>query len=120
MEAFAVAPGVAELLARGSTKSSVRMRDGLQADLRVVTEPQFATALHHFTGASSTTSSCAASRGQGPEHLRVRPGAPGRRTALQPESEEPCTVCWACNRCRRSCVRTWASWSWRRRPRSRS
>jgi DNA polymerase (family 10) len=26
------------------------MRDGLQADLRVVTEPQFATALHHFTG----------------------------------------------------------------------
>src|SRR5437773_654313 len=47
MEAFAVAPGVAELLARGSTKSSVRMRDGLQADLRVVTEPQFATALHH-------------------------------------------------------------------------
>src|SRR6266403_1077398 len=50
MEAFAVAPGVAELLARGSTKSSVRMRDGLQADLRVVTEPQFATALHHFTG----------------------------------------------------------------------
>src|SRR5882762_10203716 len=50
MEAFAVAPGVAELLGRGSTKSSVRMRDGLQADLRVVTEPQFATALHHFTG----------------------------------------------------------------------
>jgi DNA polymerase (family 10) len=50
MEAFAVAPGVAELLARGSTKTSVRMRDGLQADLRVVTEPQFATALHHFTG----------------------------------------------------------------------
>jgi DNA polymerase (family 10) len=32
------------------TKSSVRLRDGLQADLRVVTEPQFATALHHFTG----------------------------------------------------------------------
>src|SRR6266478_5865117 len=50
MEAFAVAPGVAEVLARGSTKSSVRMRDGLQADLRVVSEAQFATALHHFTG----------------------------------------------------------------------
>jgi DNA polymerase (family 10) len=50
MEAFAVAPGVAELLARGGTKCSVRMRDGLQADLRVVTEAQFATALHHFTG----------------------------------------------------------------------
>jgi DNA polymerase (family 10) len=50
MEAFATAPGVDEVLARGATKCSVRLRDGLQADLRVVTEPQFATALHHFTG----------------------------------------------------------------------
>ena len=50
MEAFAVAPGVAEVLARGGTKCSVRLRDGLQADLRVVGETQFATALHHFTG----------------------------------------------------------------------
>src|SRR6266851_1656703 len=44
------AAGVAEILARGGTKCSVRMREGLQADLRVVTEAQFATALHHFTG----------------------------------------------------------------------
>jgi DNA polymerase (family 10) len=50
MESFAAAPGVAEVLARGGTKCSVRMRDGLQADLRVVAEAQFATALHHFTG----------------------------------------------------------------------
>ncbi len=50
MEAFAAAPGVAELLARGGTKCSVRLRDGLQADLRVVEEKQFPTALHHFTG----------------------------------------------------------------------
>jgi DNA polymerase (family 10) len=50
MEAFASAPGVAELLARGGTKCSVRLRDGLQADLRVVEEKQFPTALHHFTG----------------------------------------------------------------------
>ncbi len=50
MEVFATAPGVAEILARGGTKCSVRMREGLQADLRVVTEAQFATALHHFTG----------------------------------------------------------------------
>lgn len=50
MEAFATAPNVTEVLARGGTKCSVRLRDGLQADLRVVTEPQFATALHHFTG----------------------------------------------------------------------
>ncbi len=50
MEAFALAPGVAEVLARGETKASVRLRDGLQADLRVVTEAQFVSALHHFTG----------------------------------------------------------------------
>jgi len=50
MEAFVSAPGVSELLARGGTKCSVQLRDGLQADLRVVSEAQFATALHHFTG----------------------------------------------------------------------
>ena len=50
MEAFVTAPGVAEILARGGTKCSVKLRDGLQADLRVVAEAQFATALHHFTG----------------------------------------------------------------------
>jgi DNA polymerase (family 10) len=50
MEAFCTGPGVAEVLARGNTKSSVRLRDGLQADLRVVADGQFATALHHFTG----------------------------------------------------------------------
>jgi DNA polymerase (family X) len=50
MEAFCTSPGVAEVLARGNTKSSVRLLDGLQADLRVVAENQFATALHHFTG----------------------------------------------------------------------
>ena len=50
MEAFVNAPGISEILARGGTKCSVRLRDGLQADLRVVTEAQFATALHHFTG----------------------------------------------------------------------
>jgi DNA polymerase (family 10) len=50
MEAFCTSPGVAEVLARGNTKSSVRLRDGLQADLRVVKDQQFATALHHFTG----------------------------------------------------------------------
>jgi DNA polymerase (family 10) len=50
MEAFCTSPGVAEVLARGNTKSSVRLLDGLQADLRVVGEQHFATALHHFTG----------------------------------------------------------------------
>src|SRR5207248_295204 len=50
MEAFATSVEVMEVIARGPTKCSVRLRDGLQADLRVVPEAQFATALHHFTG----------------------------------------------------------------------
>ena len=50
MEAFRTASDVEQVIASGSTKCSVRLRDGLQADLRVVSLGQFATALHHFTG----------------------------------------------------------------------
>ncbi len=47
---FTSMAGVAEVTARGETKSSVRLADGLQADLRVVPPDQFVFALHHFTG----------------------------------------------------------------------
>ena len=50
MEVFTSFPWVEEVIARGSTKSSVRLHSGLQADLRVVTEAEFPFALHHFTG----------------------------------------------------------------------
>lgn len=50
MEWFVSQPGVKEVTGRGSTKSSVRFEDGLQADLRVVPPDQFVFALHHFTG----------------------------------------------------------------------
>ena len=55
MEAFCAHPGVADVIARGETKSSVRVRDpaGLQADLRVLGAGRFATALHHFTGSKA-------------------------------------------------------------------
>jgi len=89
MQAFADAPGVTEILARGGTKCSVRLRDGLQADLRVVTGAQFATALHHFTGSKQ-------------HHVKLRGIARDKGlsiseyglarldggTPLQPESEE--------------------------------
>jgi DNA polymerase (family X) len=42
--------GVKEVTAKGETKASVRLENGLQADLRIVPEDQFAFALHHFTG----------------------------------------------------------------------
>ena len=47
---FTSLPEVGEVTARGSTKSSVRFRHGMQADLRLVPAAQFASALHHFTG----------------------------------------------------------------------
>jgi len=50
MDWFTGLPYVKEVTGKGSTKSSVRFEDGLQADLRVVPAAQFAFALHHFTG----------------------------------------------------------------------
>lgn len=50
MQWFTTRPGVQEVTGSGETKSSVRLVDGLQADLRVVPPEQFAFALHHFTG----------------------------------------------------------------------
>ncbi|MGF1452008.1 MAG: DNA polymerase/3'-5' exonuclease PolX [Opitutales bacterium] len=50
MRWFCTREGVADITAEGSTKSSVRFENGLQADLRVVPEDRFAFALHHFTG----------------------------------------------------------------------
>ena len=50
MDWFVAQPDVQEVTAHGETKSSVRLADGLQADLRVVPAEQFFFALHHFTG----------------------------------------------------------------------
>ena len=50
MEWFTSMEGIAEVTAHGDTKSSVRLEDGMQADLRVVPGEQFFFALHHFTG----------------------------------------------------------------------
>lgn len=50
MEHFVKAPGVREILAKGATKTSVRLDSGMQVDLRVVTDAQFPAALAYFTG----------------------------------------------------------------------
>ena len=41
---------VETVLAHGATKSSVRLKTGIQADLRVVTPEQYPSALNYFTG----------------------------------------------------------------------
>ena len=50
LDAFVRLPDVAKVLAHGASKASVRLLDGVQCDLRGVTDEQFPFALHYFTG----------------------------------------------------------------------
>ncbi|MEM8946225.1 MAG: DNA polymerase/3'-5' exonuclease PolX [Planctomycetota bacterium] len=50
MEHFGQLPGIADVLAQGDTKMSVRLGSGLQIDLRVVPAESFGAALQYFTG----------------------------------------------------------------------
>ena len=50
MDALGAYAGVADVLARGDTKMSVRLSGGLQVDLRVVPAESFGAALQYFTG----------------------------------------------------------------------
>ncbi len=50
MEHFTQQPGVQTVVAKGRTKSSIITEEGIQADLRIVSDKQFPYALHHFTG----------------------------------------------------------------------
>jgi DNA polymerase (family 10) len=50
MDAFVALPGIERVTNHGETKSSVLFADGLQCDLRVVSDTEFPYALHHFTG----------------------------------------------------------------------
>ena len=50
MRAFTGLPHVADVLERGETKASIRHREGIQVDLRVVEPASFGAALVYFTG----------------------------------------------------------------------
>lgn len=50
---FVAWPAVASVSARGDTLVTVHLASGLQVDLRMVPLPDFATALHHFTGSKA-------------------------------------------------------------------
>jgi DNA polymerase (family 10) len=54
LAAFAQQPEVVQVLGSGDSKCSVRLLSAdLQADLRVLPDADFATALHHFTGSKA-------------------------------------------------------------------
>ncbi len=50
METFVGIEGVADVLAHGDTKSSIRLQSNLQVDLRVVTSDSYGAGLQYFTG----------------------------------------------------------------------
>ncbi len=50
MDCLATHPLVASVLARGETKQRVRLKSGLELDLRVVPKESFGAALQYFTG----------------------------------------------------------------------
>ncbi len=53
VKAFTSLQGVAEVLASGGTKGSIRTEEGLQVDLRVVSPESFGAALVYFTGSKA-------------------------------------------------------------------
>ncbi len=53
MDFFTGMEGVAAVIVKGNTKSSVRLESGIQVDLRIVPEESFGSALQYFTGSKS-------------------------------------------------------------------
>lgn len=53
MDKFVHLSAVKQVLAHGETKSSVILRNGMQADLRVVEPKSFGAAAHYFTGSKA-------------------------------------------------------------------
>ncbi|MEK6901565.1 MAG: PHP domain-containing protein, partial [Nanoarchaeota archaeon] len=50
MQVFTTLPDVKEVLAKGKTKSSIRLSDGMQIDLRVIHKKEFGSAMNYFIG----------------------------------------------------------------------
>ncbi len=46
-------PQVRDVLAKGSTKASIVLKNGMQVDMRVVEEESFGACLHYFTGSKA-------------------------------------------------------------------
>ncbi len=50
MDFFCSLPGVEKIWGKGSTKSSIRLKEGFDVDLRVVPKKSYGSALQYFTG----------------------------------------------------------------------
>jgi DNA polymerase (family 10) len=90
MDAFTRLPQVAEVLERGETKASIRHREGIQVDLRVVEPEAFGAALAYFTGSKQHNiriREMAQKRGLKISEYGVFKEATGKRVAGKTEEE---------------------------------
>ena len=53
MQKFVAYDEVVEIMSKGTTRSTVFLRNGLQVDLRLVEQQSFGSALHYFTGSKA-------------------------------------------------------------------
>jgi DNA polymerase (family 10) len=53
MDAFVHLPQVVKVIAKGGTKTSVMLKNGMQADVRVVDPSSFGAAVYYFTGSKA-------------------------------------------------------------------
>ncbi len=53
MDRFSAYDEVEEVISKGKTRSTVRLRSGMQVDLRVVPQVSYGAALHYFTGSKA-------------------------------------------------------------------
>ncbi len=92
---FTTLPSVAEIMAQGPTKASVRHQGGLAIDLRVVEPAAFGAALQYFTGAKDhnvRVREIASRRGLRISEYGVFDEATGARVAGATEEEVYATV----------------------------
>jgi DNA polymerase (family 10) len=92
---FTTLPSVAEILAQGPTKATVRHQDGLAIDLRVVEPAAFGAALQYFTGSKDhnvRVREMASRRGLRISEYGVFDEATGARVAGATEEEVYATV----------------------------
>lgn len=93
IEAFTAYDEVSEVVSKGSTRSTVRLRSGIQVDLRVVPKVSYGAALHYFTGSKAhniAVRKLAAKRGYKINEYGVFEGE--RRIAGKTEEEVFATV----------------------------
>jgi DNA polymerase (family 10) len=95
MDAFTGLPDAGEVLEKGATKASIRHREGIQVDLRVVEPEAFGAALVYFTGSKQHNiriREMALKRKLKISEYGVFREASGRRVAAATEEEVYATV----------------------------